>query len=290
MIMWIKRFLDHMTALHGSATEYYEDMNYDIVPGLKGTNYNARWMNVGYWKGCSNYNSACEKLAYILSILGGFSSEDKLLDVGCGCGEQDYYWAKQYSGISIVAMDIVEKQIVEAKRRKPAIENSSISFIKGDAGNIPFEAERFTKVSALDCEYHFMTREKFYKEAYRVLQRGGVLAVTDMLPAKGEKYNKVLQKKWRKGIFIPEENMYSYDYCIQLLKKIGFRKVNVKIISNEVFTGLAWYFFKRFLSPRKPIDKINVKIPNSSFKKKVYPAIWGFFFGTSEYVLITAVK
>lgn len=288
--MKIGSFIEHMTDIHSSATEYYEDMDYDIVPGLKGVNRTARWMNVGYWKNCSDYNTACRKLAHLLSIYGRFSSDDKLLDIGCGCGEQDYYWAKKYRGISITAMDIVDKQVKEAEERMPDAVKGSLTFMKGDAGSLEFSDESFTKVSALDCEYHFMTREKFYNEAYRVLKKDGILAVTDMLPAKGEKWNSHLQKKWREGIFIPDENMYSWHHCVKLLQKAGFRRIRVKVISHEVFSGLAWYFLKRFLSPHKPIDDIKVNIPNSSFRSKLYPAIWGFLFGTSEYVIITAVK
>lgn len=288
--MKLGSFIEHMSDTHNNATEYYEDMDYDIVPGLKGVNRKARWMNVGYWKNCSDYNTACEKLAHLLSAAGKFSPEDRLLDVGCGCGEQDLYWAKTYDGISITAMDIVEKQVEEAKKRIHDTGKSTVNFMKGDAGNLPFEAESFTKVSALDCEYHFATRERFYNEAYRVLEKNGRLTVTDMLPKKGEKWNSPLQKKWRKGIFIPDENMYDYHHCIELLKNAGFRSVGVKVISHEVFTGLAWYFIKRFMSPRKPIDEVKVNIRRSSFRRRIYPAIWGFLFGTSEYVVITAVK
>lgn len=288
--MNISNFLTHMTDVHKSATEYYEDMDYDIVPGLKGINRSARWMNVGFWRNCNNYNKACENLARLLSEAGGFSSYDKLLDVGCGCGEQDYYWAELYPGISITAMDIVEKQIEEAEKRKPYFDRSSVTFMTGDAGSTGFEAETFTKVSALDCEYHFNTREKFYREAYRVLKKNGVLAVTDMLPDEHENWGHSWQKKWREGIFIPEENMYSYTKCVDILKKTGFRKIRVKRIRNSVFTGLAWYFVFRFLKPDIPIDKLNVKIRKSSFRHRIYPKIWGFLFGTSDYVLITAIK
>lgn len=288
--MKLSGFIEHMSDMHNNATEYYEDMNYDIVPGLKGINRTARWMNVGYWQDCSDYNSACQKLAHLLSVVGKFSPEDQLLDVGCGCGEQDRYWAKIYDGISITAMDIVEKQVAEAKKQTQDTGKSVVTFMKGDAGKLAFASESFTKVSALDCEYHFATREKFYNEAYRVLKKNGRLTVTDMLPKKGEKWNRPLQKKWRRGIFIPDENMYDYHHCIALLKKAGFREIDVKVISHEVFTGLAWYFVKRFLSPRKPIDEVKINVRKSSFKKKIYPAIWGFLFGTSEYVVITAMK
>lgn len=57
--MKLGSFIEHMSDTHNNATEYYEDMDYDIVPGLKGVNRKARWMNVGYWKSCSDYNAAC---------------------------------------------------------------------------------------------------------------------------------------------------------------------------------------------------------------------------------------
>lgn len=287
--MRLKKFMNHMNAVHNSAKEYYQDMNYDIVPGLNGTN-NARWMNVGYWKHASYYNQACEKLAELVSRAGKFNECDSLLDVGCGSGEQDFFWSRKYSGISITAMDLLEKHIEEAILRQNSEEGTSIRFMAGTASKLPFDNESFHKVSALDCAYHFDTREEFFREAYRVLKRGGVLTVTDMLPAKQDNKKFFWQKKWREGLFIPEENMYDINCYVKKLKAAGFSRVKVKHIGHEVFTGLAWYFLCRFLNPGKPIQQIKIRIRRASFCSSLYPGIWGILFGTSDYVLITAAK
>lgn len=287
--MRLKSFINHMNEVHSSAKEYYQDMNYDIVPGLNGKN-NARWMNVGYWKHAVYYNQACENLAKLLSSAGKFTESDTLLDVGCGSGEQDFFWSRKYPGISITAMDLLEKHIEEAIQRQDSEEAGRIRFISGTASSLPFEKESFHKVSALDCAYHFETREDFFREAYRVLKCGGVFTATDMLPGKRDRRKFFWQKNWREGLFIPEENMYNIDFYIKKLKAAGFSQVKVKHIGQEVFSGLAWYFLFRFLRPKKPINKIRVHIGKPSFLSRFYPRIWGILFGTSDYVLVTAVK
>ena len=287
--MRLKNFIDHMNAVHSSAKEYYQDMNYDIVPGLNGTNH-ARWMNVGYWKHAAYYNQACEKLAMLLSRAGKFNESDSVLDVGCGSGEQDFFWSRKYPGISITAMDLLEKHIEEAIVRQKNEEGTSIRFMAGTASRLPFDNESFHKVSALDCAYHFDTREDFFREAHRVLKRGGVLTATDMLPEKQTKKKFFWQKKWREGLFIPEENMYDINCYVKKLKAAGFSQIKVKHIGHEVFSGLAWYFLSRFLMPHKPIEQIKIRVGRVSFFSSFYPKIWGILFGTPDYVLVTAVK
>jgi ubiquinone/menaquinone biosynthesis C-methylase UbiE len=41
------------------------------------------------------------------------------------------------------------------------------------------------RVVALECAFHFSTREEFFREAFRVLRRGGAIATADLLARPG---------------------------------------------------------------------------------------------------------
>ncbi|MDR1067362.1 MAG: methyltransferase domain-containing protein [Clostridiales bacterium] len=283
------RSISYMTRKNDSPQQYYDHLEMDIVPALKGKN-NARWMNVGYWKDARNYNDACRDMAEIVSRTAEFKPGDVALDVGCGCGEQDFYWASVNNGIQVTAIDISPKHIETANRRKDETGEKRLRFTVGDASDMPFEDESFSKVCALDCAYHFDTREEFFKEAFRLLKSGGVLVVTDMLPKSRKSIDWLWQKTGRKSLFIPESNMYGIEEYEKLLVKIGFSVVESRHIGDYVFTGLAKYFLKRYLHPFTPIYDVTIKAGEKSFTRKLYPEIWGFCFGTPDYVIVKAVK
>ena len=93
------------------------------------------WMNFGYWgaqapldlrrtssapglgPGRPAFAEACRSLARLVAVEAKLSSSDRVLDVGCGAGEQDLLWRDEYNVASIVAIDPVEAQINIGRRR-----------------------------------------------------------------------------------------------------------------------------------------------------------------------------
>ena len=76
------------------------------------------------------------------------------MDVGCGCGEQDFYWKEQYPELQINAMDLTPLHIEVASKRCAA-EQVDICFQVSNACELPFADESFNRVAALDYAYHF---------------------------------------------------------------------------------------------------------------------------------------
>ena len=61
-----------------------------------GSNENSNYMNYGYWdKPNMNMLDANKRLCKIVGKKGDLKNAEKILDVGCGYGEQDFYWKKK---------------------------------------------------------------------------------------------------------------------------------------------------------------------------------------------------
>ncbi|MCR4802754.1 MAG: methyltransferase domain-containing protein [Lachnospiraceae bacterium] len=278
--------MKHLFSNQKSSVDYYNQMNTDIV-GLGGVN-SKKWMNVGYWESAENYNIACEALAMKLAQFGDFKSGTNLLDVGCGCGEQDFFWKKQFPQLDIHAMDITPLHIEIASKRN-AKEQVVGSFQVGNACALPFETGSFSRVCALDCAYHFDPREEFLKEAYRVLLPGGKFVASEMLPVQGEVTNKKKQIKGRQGLFLPDVNMYPIEEYVKKLEKIGFVNVRWEAVGHIVYKGLSLYFLNRYLHPRKPIDEVKIKFNRKKWSD-LYTGLFDYLYGTEEYYFVSAKK
>jgi ubiquinone/menaquinone biosynthesis C-methylase UbiE len=110
-----------------------------------------------------------------LSSLGEYIKEgDKILDLGCGNGRMlEFLKGKN---VDYIGVDNSEKLINIARDKHP-----SINFQVADALNLTFPDNSFDKIISIAVLHHIPSddfREKFIKEAKRVLKPGGLLIIT----------------------------------------------------------------------------------------------------------------
>lgn len=229
------------------AKTYYESLGDDIVKG-KSENFKndnkSLWFNVGYWKGVTSYEEACKNYADKLVEFGGINKDDTILDVGFGFGVQDIHWMKKYNPKKIIGLNISPTQV---KVGRELVEEEGLSekidFRVGDAVNLDFEDNSFDMLIALDCIYHFNTREKFIKEAYRVLKPNGKLVFSDFLPSK--RRNNFFRKFLLNTHSIPIKNLYPKEELLEISSSIGFKNIQNIDISDGVFQGTSKYVLQR---------------------------------------------
>lgn len=228
-----------------NAANYYEFLGDDVVEGETtafGNPDKPLWLNLGYWKTARTYPEAATAMARLVAEAAQLGPNDELLDVGFGYGEQDFFWLRQYGVKRITGLNITELHVTRAQARAKELGLADRADLRlGSATEIPFPEASFDKVTALECAFHFDTRDRFFREALRVLRPGGRLALADGVPAPDHGritfVNKLACKRWS----VPLENLYDRDEYARRLSGMGFEDVRCESIRSYVLTGTLKY-------------------------------------------------
>jgi len=133
----------------------------------------------------------------ILRELGQITNRDSVLETWCGGGDLTAQLAK-IAG-RVVGADYSEKLINAARKRFPHIE-----FEISDADALAFSDESFDVVVSNSAAHHYLSPEKNFSEAGRVLKRGGRLLVTMPIQSERVGFNIVLEAA-RESLDLPEK-------------------------------------------------------------------------------------
>lgn len=133
----------------------------------------------------AGYVEAAEALTERVVRAAGIGDGLRILDVGCGFGGTIAHLDEHLVGASLVGLNIDGRQLAQARRSVVGSGANTIEFVQGDAGTLPFPADAFDVVLAIECAFHFPSRKRFFREAARVCRPGGRLAMTDFVLREG---------------------------------------------------------------------------------------------------------
>jgi SAM-dependent methyltransferase len=108
---------------------------------------------------------------------------DQVLDLGTGTGTVARGLASR--GCQVVALD-TSQTIIEEAQRLDKLAGVCVRYIVGKAEDTSLPSARFDAVTAGQC-WHWFDRARAASEAWRLLKRGGILAIAhfDWLPQPG---------------------------------------------------------------------------------------------------------
>lgn len=226
-----------------------------------------QYLNIGYWKeGVKSLDEAAQSMAMLVAATGQFSGDDIILDAGCGYGDAAILWMKRFRPRRIIGIDINSDHAERASHRAAELNmDGRLEFRVASAVEMPFEKASFDKVVSIEASHHFLTREDFFREAFRVLKPGGRLVTTDVLPLPG-----------RNVRLLGKTNAYPAHTYAEKLAGAGFSNVTVTSIRDCVFKPYS-NFLLRSLSLSNVAGLFNILVHR-------------FISSKLDYVLVTADK
>jgi ubiquinone/menaquinone biosynthesis C-methylase UbiE len=106
----------------------------------------------------------------------GLTRDSHLLDLGSGVGGPARYFAATY-GCRVTGVELSEFNVRTARQRAgEAGLDHLVSFLHGDALEVPYPREGFTHVFGCEAWCYFPDKVRLYEAAYRALKPGGVIA------------------------------------------------------------------------------------------------------------------
>jgi microcystin synthetase protein McyJ len=175
---WTRENLRHAIAMlrYGAnpAATVYDSIGPDFFLALA-----PGWLNLGLWEGDGGdpgeapvaVRRLVERLAVDLPAGGD------VLDVANGLAAQDPVIAEVAHPRSLTAVNITMSQLEAGRGR---MRDAGARAVCADACRLPFADASFDGLISVEAAFHFSSRERFLREAFRVLRPGGVLTMSDV--------------------------------------------------------------------------------------------------------------
>ena len=179
-----------------------------------------------FLKGCAN-------LDRIMIRQGRIGRDSRVLDLGCGNGTTAI-WLAQSQGCRVTGVDLSEVRVsnaVKARAGQSPDLQSRLSFQKASATELPYGDGSFTHLWSQAVIYHVHDKVATLREAYRVLQDGGIMVFDDLLRPKRDISADAQKYVYDRLLFDTEFSFESYQSA---LKAQGFEVLETRDISEHL--------------------------------------------------------
>jgi len=247
MGLWIASGASKNDGVYGLA---HANLNWERPGGL--------WLNMGWWDSDSQpFAEACKSLVRLVARKASLDKMQaaRVLDVGNGCGDQDVLLFNEFPVSSILGVNNEGIQVHAANERVfKAVPSAKAQFVVGDAVHpsswesidgrgVGQKLEKFDAVIAVDCAYHFQSRQAFFEAVSRkLLKPRGTFALADIIGGTGEmsRLERCIFKLVLSAANVPVENLWaSTEEVRKRLSDCGFEAIEISDVTNTVFGGFV---------------------------------------------------
>jgi len=161
---------------------------------------NSLAIHYGYWdEKVRSFSESLLRMNEVMMTHAGITSNDKVLDAGCGVGGSSIYLASKL-GCRVTGITLSEKQRQQASISAVQKNIAQLAnFEVMDYCNTSFPDESFDVVWGCESICYACDKEKFIREAFRLLTPGGRLVVADGFVTKFENNSNPVIRRWLTG-------------------------------------------------------------------------------------------
>ncbi|MDN4072251.1 class I SAM-dependent methyltransferase [Fictibacillus terranigra] len=171
-----------------------------------------------------------------MAKISNAGANDRLLDIATGGGHTANLFAPLVK--EVTALDLTSEILEAAKTFIEGNGYQNVSFIKGDAENLPFPKESFEAVTCRIAPHHFPDLQAFISESYRVLAQGGTLLIIDNTAPEKQEYDEFyndIEKRRDHSHF----RAWKKSEWLKFLEEAGF-KIEQMHVFKKTFSFDSW--------------------------------------------------
>ena len=175
-----------------------------------------------------------ESVAVAVELIAAPTSDDLVLDVGCGLGGPSRFLTDRF-GCRVTGVDLLPLRVDAATALAERLGFASrVEYRAADATSLPFEDGRFDQAWMLDVSIHIRDKRRLFGELARLLRAGGLLVVHEQM---GPLPPAMLPLKRRAPYFAP-----SFKQFIGIVEDAGLR---VQMWQDTTALVLAEFYRRR---------------------------------------------
>lgn len=251
---------------HKRIIEYYKDTENAYKDSWDLNNSLA--IHYGYWdEKVKSFPESLLRMNEIMIEAASIKPTDKVLDAGCGVGGSSIFLATVL-GCNVTGITLSERQVQHAKENaaKKNVEGL-VDFKAMDYCATDFPDASFDVVWGCESICYADDKEKFIKEAFRLLKPSGRLVVADGFVTDFVNNENPIIRQWADGWQV--NYLESPERFQNFMQQIGYTDINYRNISKQASNSsrrlYRFYFLARLYLLWK---KVNFSKPATEMQKK----------------------